>query len=98
LQTALIAFEREPVAHPGFQENSAKPCDTGSPIHVLREEFPGVDFGGLGEGWEVKEGEFAPDEESLVARAGKMRRWLREREEDEIVVVTHSGKDCGGWE
>jgi hypothetical protein len=28
----------------------------------------------------------------LVKRAAKMRQWLREREEEEIIVVTH-----GGW-
>jgi hypothetical protein len=45
----------------------------------------------LGEGWEAKTGEYAPDEASLVKRAAKMRQWLREREEEEIIVVTHGG-------
>ena|SRR5277367_3355271 len=93
LQTSLLGFNRNPLLHPGFQENSSKPCDTGSPPAVLREEFPGLDFELVVEGWDSKTGEWEPDEVSLARRAAKMRKWLKDREEDEIVVVTHGGKD-----
>jgi broad specificity phosphatase PhoE len=96
LQTSLIGFNRNPHPHPGFQENSSKPCDTGSPPSVLREEFPELDFELVVDGWDSKTGEWGADEVSLARRAAKMRKWLKDREEDEIVVVTHGGKDPGG--
>jgi broad specificity phosphatase PhoE len=77
--------------HPGFQENSAKPCDTGSPREVLEKEHPGLDYSLVVDGWDSKEGEWSPDETSLAMRACKMREWLKEREEEEIIVVTHGG-------
>jgi broad specificity phosphatase PhoE len=91
LQTALLAFHRNPLPHPGFQENSAKPCDTGSPAARLAKEFPELDFSLVVDGWDSKEGEWAPDETSLAQRAAKMRKWLKDREENEIIVITHGG-------
>jgi broad specificity phosphatase PhoE len=91
LQTSLLTFNRNPLPHPGFQENSAKPCDTGSPTSVLRKEFCELDFELVGEGWNSKKGEWAPDEASLAKRAEKMRKWLKDLDEDEIIVVTHGG-------
>lgn len=44
------------------------------------------------DGWDNKEGEWSPDESSLALRARRMRKWLKERDEDEIIVVTHGGK------
>ena len=92
LQTALIGFTRPPLPHPGFQENSSKPCDTGSPRQVLEKEFPGLDYSLVVDGWDSKEGEWSPDETSLALRACRMRNWLKEREEDEIIIVTHGGR------
>jgi broad specificity phosphatase PhoE len=91
IQTALLAFQRDPLPHPGFQENSAKPCDTGSSVAILRSEFPDLDFGLVQDGWDSKKGEWAPDERSLATRAGKMRQWLKCRPENEIIVITHGG-------
>jgi broad specificity phosphatase PhoE len=96
LQTSLIGFNYKPVPHPGFQENSAKPCDTGSDLVLLKEEFPELDFNLVQEGWNSKKREWAPDEVSLARRARNMRVWLKEREENEIIVVTHGGiTSCG---
>lgn len=91
LQTSLLAFNRSPLPHPGFQENSAKPCDTGTSLSVLNQEFHGLDFGLLSDGWDSKQGEWSPDEVSLAVRAAKMRKWLRDRPENDIIVVTHGG-------
>lgn len=91
LETSIIAFGRNPIPHPGFQENSEKPCDTGSPTSVLREEFPTLDFSLLVDGWNSKKGEWASDEVALANRAAKMRKWLMEREEEEMIVVSHGG-------
>jgi predicted transcriptional regulator len=43
------------------------------------------------DGWDSKEGQWSPDESSLAMRACKMREWLKEREEEEIIVITHGG-------
>jgi broad specificity phosphatase PhoE len=63
---------------------------------VLREEFPELDFELVVDGWDSKRGEWGADEVSLARRAAKMRKWLKDRKEDEIVVVTHGGTDPGG--
>lgn len=70
---------------PELQEVKAHPCDTGSEREVLEaiEEFGGIDFSGLEEGWNGKEGIYKP--EKVLERARVVRRWLREREEKEIV-------------
>ena len=51
LQTTNIAFspmirssEVRALAHPGLQEVSNDPCDTGTPLDLLREEFPDIQF------------------------------------------------------
>src|SRR5271155_977938 len=87
LQTTLIGFHRNPLPHLGFQENSSKPCDTGSPPSVVQEEFPKLNFELVVDGWDSKTGEWGADEVSLVRWAAKMRKWLKDQEEDEIVVV-----------
>jgi hypothetical protein len=77
--------------HPGFGENSSKPCDIGNPASVLRKEFPELDFELVVDGWNSKTGEWGPDEVSIAHRAIKMRKWLKERPENEIIVLTHGG-------
>ena len=91
LQTSLLAFNRNPLPHPEIQENSAKPCDTGRPTSILCKEFPELDFKLVGEGWNSKRDEWAPDESSLANRASRMRKWLKDHDENEIIVVTHGG-------
>ena len=91
LQTSLIAFHQKPLPNPYLQENSNKPCDTGSPRSILEAEFPGLNFNLVVDGWDSKTGEWASDDETLDKRASKVREWLREYPEDEIIVVTHGG-------
>lgn len=50
-----------------------------------------MDYSLVVDGWDTKQGEWSPDETSLAMRACKMRKWLKEREEEEIIVVTHGG-------
>lgn len=52
-------------------------------------EFSGLDFSLLTPDWCSKAGFYAPTEAALKERARWVRRWLREREEREIVVVAH---------
>ena len=96
LLTTLLAFEPEVarglkvIALPDAQEATAVPSDTGSPASALRKEFGDqVDYSNLSEDWYVKTGYNAVDLVSLRARARALRRWLRERDEKLIVLVTH---------
>ena len=96
LLTTLLAFGPELarglkiVALPDAQEAKDVPSDTGSPPSILMEEFGDrIDYSKLSDDWHVKTGHNAVDHVSLLARARALRRWLREREEKEIVLVTH---------
>ena len=54
---------------------------------MVQEEFPKLNFELVVDGWDSKTGEWGADEVSLVRWAAKMRKWLKDQEEDEIVVV-----------
>lgn len=71
------------------EEASDDPCDTGCPVSELRDEFPKVNFDLVMDRWWVHDGEFATDPASLDARAAKLRRWIRDRPEDEAALVAH---------
>ncbi|KAI9827282.1 MAG: hypothetical protein M1832_005420 [Thelocarpon impressellum] len=99
LYTALLGFEAEVkrgmqvIALPNVQETADVPCDTGSPPEKLREEFKGqpVDLSRVTDGWDSKQGEWAPTAQAIQRRARLARQWLRARPEKEIVLVTHGG-------
>ncbi|KAH1691129.1 hypothetical protein KXV95_005950 [Aspergillus fumigatus] len=80
---------------PDVQETSDVPCDTGSDPEVLRKEMEEqeipVDMSLVQEGWNSKTGRYAPTNEAIKNRARAARRWLKERPEKEIIVVTHGG-------
>jgi len=79
------------VVLPQLQECNGFPCDIGSPREELEAdpEFAGLDFSLLTPDWRSKEGFYAPTVTALKERARWVRRWLRDREECEIVVVAH---------
>jgi len=103
LQTTVIAFrglrsrlESQDPPKPlillsRLQEANDFPCDTGSSRSQLEqiEEFNGIDFSLLEDDWNSKKGEFAADPKTVAARAHWVRKWLRERPEQNIVVVAH---------
>jgi broad specificity phosphatase PhoE len=104
IQTTLLGFPSlitrlrseggtAPILHPLLQETGLEPCDVGSARAILEAqlEFDGLDFSMLTDDWTSKTGVYAADDESLQARAKEMRRWLRDRPEREIVVVSHGG-------
>lgn len=102
LQTTLIGFPHlisrlggrsAIIALPQLQENGKSPADTGSSRMDLEadNEFEGIDFGLLDDGWNSKSGVWSSDQNSLRRRAGWTRKWLAERPEEEIVVVSHGG-------
>lgn len=77
------------VAVPHAEEVSDTPSDTGSAKEVLTKEFGEVDFNFLKEEWYLRQGEFRVDAEAVNARAKKLRRWIQQRPEKEIALVSH---------
>lgn len=82
-------------AHAGWQENSAKPCDTGSPLHVAAAEFPQIDFSHVDPVYPDKISPAADRykyrRDKLIARAQSVLEELYHRPEKVVVVVSHSG-------
>ncbi|MCJ1402537.1 hypothetical protein MMC11_005757 [Xylographa trunciseda] len=99
LYTMLLGFQPEVkrgltiIALPEAQELADLPCDTGSNVQLLREEFhdQAIDFSLVEEGWNSKEGKWAADAEFVEKRAREVRQWLKARPEKDIVLVTHGG-------
>jgi len=111
IYTCLLSFENtakenagKVIALPELQETSDLPCDTGSDVEKLEQEFSAgpwagiVDFSLLNEDWHDKSAgtPWEPDSEKLEARARVARKWLRELgqkygKDADIVVVTHGG-------
>lgn len=99
--TCLNAFGThalEPVlALPVFQEVSASPCDTGSPVAKVQAEFGArADFSRVDDSWLDKGpgSVYEPTLERLLARGRESRRTLRElagKGDDHIVLVSHGG-------
>ena len=73
-----------------WQENSNKPCDSGTPIRVLAKEYPGFDFSTVSPEYPSKEGKWEFSESAIIQRGIDCRRWLRSRPEKVIMVVSHS--------
>ena len=59
-------------------------------MDLLKAEFPDkVDFDNVKHGWWVHQGEYAFEPKALIARAAKLRRWIKERPEKEVALVAH---------
>ena len=82
------------LALPEAQETGAglKPCDTGSDLDMLMKEFHGhpVDLSLVSTGWNARH-DHAADSEAFRARGLIVRRWLKDRKENVICLVTHGG-------
>ncbi|KAK4443492.1 histidine phosphatase superfamily [Podospora aff. communis PSN243] len=101
IQTALLAFgglveKGVPIqAHASWQENSAKPCDTGSSLDKLKTMFPQVDFSHVDPVFPDKTSpagaKYAYTKQAIVGRAQDGLRELYQRPEKFIIVVSHSG-------
>jgi broad specificity phosphatase PhoE len=77
---------------PLAEESSSQPMDTGSDESTLRECFGDlIDMRHLQEypGWNNNSGDFKSDHKSLIARAHKLREFLRARPEKNIALVSH---------
>jgi broad specificity phosphatase PhoE len=103
IQTTTHAFSpvisrgQRIIALPAAEEVSSDPSDTGSSTATLRAEFGDdlVDFSHLtsssggDDGWFEHKGEFSTEAGKVHARAETLRRWIRAREEKEVVLVSH---------
>ncbi|KAI1147715.1 histidine phosphatase superfamily [Nemania diffusa] len=87
------------IALPDAQEVSLFPCDVGSDLESLKNEFGDlVDFQLVTEDWNKKtpESKYYPEPQKLEARARTARIWLRDLVKDagddtHVVLVTHGG-------
>jgi broad specificity phosphatase PhoE len=74
-----------------FQENSDKPCDTGSEIEIMSKEWPMYDWSSVDAVYPAKTGLYAFDKDALINRGVVAKTWLRNRPEKVIAVVSHAG-------
>ena len=86
-QPRLVALEwcREGMTH------GVQPCNRRRPVSVVRQEFPQFDFSEVADDedmiWDPKVGE---SEDALDARITAFLAWLAGREEENVLVSTHS--------
>ncbi|KAJ6263479.1 hypothetical protein Dda_2043 [Drechslerella dactyloides] len=97
IETGFLVFGKEIregvkyLVYPEVQETSANPCDTGRSTADLQKLFPRVDFSECDRtNWLIKQHGFYT-RDNLPLRAAFVRKWLYERPEKVIAVVTHSG-------
>lgn len=74
-----------------WQENSAKPCDTGTAIPEMQKEWPQFDWESVDPEYPSKKGLYEFSKRGLTKRGIEARKWLRERPEKVVAVVSHSG-------
>jgi hypothetical protein len=74
-----------------WQENSDMPCDTGTEISAMEREWPQFDWSTVDPEYPAKTGIYAFSKEGLTQRGIAARKWLRDRPEKLIAVVSHSG-------
>ncbi|KAK3197346.1 hypothetical protein GRF29_1536g1436629 [Pseudopithomyces chartarum] len=103
LQTASIGLEWlikdkgiKVLTDAGWQENSDKPCDTGSPISTMATGFPDLDFSTVDPLYPDKTSNlssnpYAFTRKAILARGQARLQSLYNRPEKVIAVVSHSG-------
>ncbi|KAI2479452.1 phosphoglycerate mutase [Pyrenophora tritici-repentis] len=79
-----------------WQENADKPCDTGTPIPIISQEFPQYDFSSVDPSFPDKttngpQNPYAFTQKAIVERGQSALRELYGRKENVIAVVSHSG-------
>ncbi|KAI1193982.1 phosphoglycerate mutase-like protein [Nemania serpens] len=77
-----------------WQETTAKPCDAGTAVSKLAEEFPNVDYSTVDPVWPDKTSQAAAayhyTRTAIIARGQAALQRLYERPEKIIIVVSHS--------
>lgn len=97
LQTANLMFGKtgnKIMALENIRERfGVRPCDKRRSLSILRKDFPHIDFTNCEEGyddpiWTVDHRE---TEVEIKDRIKNFLEWIKTREEDKIVIVTHQG-------
>ncbi|KAB8302472.1 hypothetical protein EYC80_005878 [Monilinia laxa] len=78
------------ILRPEWQENSDKPCDTGTPIELMAKEWPQFDWSTVDPLFPEKSGIYGYSKAALTERGITARKWLQQRPEKVIAVVSHS--------
>lgn len=66
----------------------------------ISREYPDLDFSHLSDDWNSKKGPYASNQTALRERATRIRKWLRDRPEKNILVISHGVSvyvSVGGW-
>ena len=87
----LMARGVPAIALAELQETTVNQCDVGSPLSSLQHTWPQFDWSHMDPVYPAKEGLYAFSEEALLRRGVAARRWLRNRPEKVIAVVSHAG-------
>ncbi|KAI1374148.1 phosphoglycerate mutase-like protein [Hypoxylon crocopeplum] len=74
-----------------WQETTSRPCDVGEDPSIIKNEWPDLDFSSLDPVYPQKTGLYESTEAAFRKRGAFAKRWLFERPEKCIVVVTHAG-------
>ncbi|KAI0896922.1 phosphoglycerate mutase-like protein [Annulohypoxylon nitens] len=74
-----------------WQETSKNPCDIGSHPDKLKSEWPDLDFSTLDPIYPQKTGLYESSEDAYQKRGDVAKRWLYDRPERCVIVVTHAG-------
>ena len=100
LQTASLALDfllSRPSPVPAIalaelQETEDSRCDTGASKTAaeLEKEWPSFNWDFLDLIWPAKEGIYKYSKEAVEERGKKVKRWLKDREEKVIAVVSHA--------
>ncbi|RDW77529.1 hypothetical protein BP6252_05582 [Coleophoma cylindrospora] len=72
-----------------LQETTLHNCDTGRPLPILRTESPDFDWSFMDPIWPFKGSLYEYSREAILKRGQDVRRWLRNRPERVIAVVSH---------
>ncbi|KPA44301.1 phosphoglycerate mutase [Fusarium langsethiae] len=101
LQTAMLSMDWlvgrgvKIEGNADWQENSDKPCDTGSKISSVSKDFPQVNFSTVDAVWPDKKSpagrRYAYTKKSILARGRLALEDLQKRPEKLIFVVSHAG-------
>ena len=78
------------ILRPEWQENSSSPCDTGTSIPEMQKRWPQFDWSAVDPTYPSKTGLYAFSQQALTRRGIEARKWLRQRPETVIAVVSHS--------
>lgn len=74
-----------------LQETTENPIDIGSPLAELKQTWPDFDWSQIDPIFPAKEGIYKFSQDALLERGVAARRWLANRPEKVIAVVSHAG-------